>query len=52
MIIFSSAKGMKRLMAFPELREFSLNYVQAKKPFKTAQENEQKDTQFSLNKWS
>ncbi|MBI4139821.1 hypothetical protein HY483_02565 [Candidatus Woesearchaeota archaeon] len=52
MIIFSSAKGMKRLMAFPELREFSLNYFQAKKPFKTAQENEPKITQLSLNKWS
>ncbi len=51
MIIFSSAKE-KRLISFPELRDISMNYYSQKRQSRTAQENEPKDTQFSLNKWS
>jgi len=51
MIIFSSAKE-KRLISFPEFRDISLNYYNAQNRSKMSQENQQKFTQFSLNKWS
>jgi len=51
MIIFSPAKE-KRLINFPEFRDISLNYYNAQNRSKIFQENEPKDTQLSLNKWS